>query len=312
MWLAMMLLAALCGCSRDGDGVVVDFSKTAVVEQNEAATPAVQPLRVAVGAMISPRETFTAYRRLVDYLGERMQRPGELVQRKTYVEVSELLQKGQIDVAFICSGPYALGRDTFGFELLATPEVQGRHDYRAYLIVSRDSAYQQLEDLRGKVFAFTDQDSNTGKLVPTYWLAKLGETPESFFSRTLFTYSHDNSILAVSRALVDGASVDSLIWDYYRFKTPELTARTRIIKKSEPYGIPPLVATRGVPQDIRDRLREVLFDMHRDPEGRDILRELMIERFIVPQDAWYEPIRHMYAELKRWQDVQVSSPEPQG
>lgn len=311
-WLGVMLLASVFACGRDEDSVVLDFSQTLVVEERRAAEAAVAPLRMAVGAMISPRETFATYRRLVDYLGGRVHQPAEMILRKTYGEVSELLQKGRIDVAFICSGPYALGRETFGFQLLAAPEVHGSHDYRAYLIVNRDSPYQSLEELRGKVFAFTDQDSNTGKLVPTYWLAKLGENPDSFFSRTLFTYSHDNSILAVARALVDGASVDSLIWDYYRLKNPEFTAKTRIIKKSKPYGIPPLVGRGTLPDELRNRLKEVLFGMHRDPEGRDILEELMIERFIAAQDAWYDPIRRMQAELKRWQEEHGSAPKPQG
>jgi len=84
------------------------------------------------------------------------------------------------------------------------------------------------------VFAFTDPDSNTGRLVPTFWLSQIGERPESFFSKTIYTYSHDNSILAVNRALVDGAAVDGLIWEYYHRKNPVFTSKTRVIRKSEP------------------------------------------------------------------------------
>ena len=112
------------------------------------------------------------------------------------------------------------------------PEVHGSHFYRSYLIVNKDSTYHRLEDLRGHTFAFTDPDSNTGKLVPTYWLDVIYERPETFFSRIVYTYSHDNSIMAVARNLVDGATVDGLIWEFYQQKNPTFTSKTRIIKKS--------------------------------------------------------------------------------
>ncbi|MCK7508442.1 MAG: phosphate/phosphite/phosphonate ABC transporter substrate-binding protein [Desulfobacterales bacterium] len=149
----------------------------------------------------------------------------------------------QIDLAFICTGPFAASREKFGFEALATPQVRGQPFYQSYLIVPKDSPYQKLEDLKGRVFAFTDPDSNTGAMVPRFWLAQLGETPESFFSKTIFTYSHDNSILAVAKGLVDAAAVDGHQWEYFERFSPAYTSRTRVIRKSQPFGSPPLVAS---------------------------------------------------------------------
>ena len=286
----------LYACSAETDIRVVDFSKTVVVEQ-PGKQPSDNPsFRVAVAAMISPKDTFVYYRQLLDYIGSHLDRDVQLIQRKTYGEINELLGKGQIDLAFICSGPYVDGKEKYGFELLATPEVQKSHFYQSYLIVNRASQFHRLEDLRGQVFAFTDPDSNTGKLVPTYWISRMGEHPETFFSKTIYTYSHDNSILAVAKALVDGAAVDGLIWEYYQRKNPIFTSKTRIIRKSEPYGIPPIVASRFLAPDLKNRIRQVLFSMHRDPRGQNILNELMIDRFTPTRDEWYDSIRNM--ELK--------------
>jgi phosphonate transport system substrate-binding protein len=124
----------------------------------------------------------------------------------------------------------------------------------------------------------------------------MGEHPETFFSKNIYTYSHDNSILAVAKALVDGAAVDGLIWEYYQRKNPIFTSKTRIIRKSEPYGIPPIVASRFLAPDLKNRIRQVLFSMHRDPRGQNILNELMIDRFTPTRDEWYDSIRNM--ELK--------------
>ena len=292
------LLISSYGCGRDANTVVVDFTKRVAVERSEDRSPGHPTFKVAVGAMISPKETFIYYRQLLDYIGIRLGLEIELVQRKTYQEINELLGQGQIDLAFICSGPYVTGKEKYGFELLATPQVQGSHFYRAYLIVNKESPFQRLEDLRGRVFAFTDPNSNTGKLVPNYWLAQMGERPETFFGKTIYTYSHDNSTLAVARALVDGATVDSLIWEYYHHKNPVFTAKTKIIKKSDPYGIPPLVASRNMSQGLKAGIRQLLFSMHEEPEGERILSELMIDRFVAPKEEWYDGIRQTLSVLR--------------
>jgi len=200
-------------------------------------------------------------------------------------------------VAFICSGPYATGKGRLNFEPLAVPLVHGSHFYQSFLIVHKNSPFTRLEDLRSRSFAFTDPNSNTGKLVPTYWLNELQERPETFFSQTIYTYSHDNSIMAVSRGLVDGAAVDSLIYEYYKEKKPALTAQTQVIKKSQTYGIPPLVASGHLSPGDRDRLQQVLLTMHQNPEGRRILGELFIDRFIPLKEEWYEPIQRLHQKL---------------
>ena len=288
--------AFLYACGSETDIRVVDFSKTVVVEQPGKQLSENIYLKVAVAAMISPKDTFVYYRQLLDYIGRNLGRDVQFIQRKTYGEINELLGKGQIDLAFICSGPYVVGKEKFGFGLLATPEVQKSHFYQSYLIVNKDSSYRNIEDLKGKIFAFTDPDSNTGKLVPTYWISQMGERPETFFSKTIYTYSHDNSILAVAKSLVDGAAIDSLIWEYYNLKNPIYTSKTRIIRKSEPYGIPPIVASPFLAMDLKNEIRRVLFSMHRDPDGQKILDELMIDRFTPTRDELYDSIRNM--ELK--------------
>ena len=295
---AVKLLVAVAlilsyGCGQGSDTVVVDFSKTIPVEKPGSMPQDPVPLKVAVGAMVSPKETFIYYRQLLDYIGERLDRKVEFVQRKTYGEVNELLGEGQIDLAFICSGPYALRQGRYGFELVATPQVQGSPFYQSYLIVNKNAPSKKLEDLRGRVFAFTDPDSNTGRLVPTYWLAEMGERPESFFGKTIYTHGHDNSILAVAKNLVDGAAVDSLIWEYYDQKNPAFTSETRIIRKSEPYGIPPVVASISLDPNLREKIRQLLLSMHLDPAGKRILDAVGINQFIAGQEGWYEPIRRM-------------------
>jgi phosphonate transport system substrate-binding protein len=260
--------------------------------------PKEKSLRIAIGGMVTPREGYAYYRDLMDYIGERMGMHVELIDREDYAEVNMMIKAGQVDVAFVCGGPYVEGHDEFGMELLVAPQAYGETVYYSYIIVHKDSPIKTFEDLRGKSFAFTDPLSNSGKLVPTYMLAKMNETPESFFKKYIFTKAHDKSIKAVALRIVDGAAVDSLIWEYLNRTNPELTSKTRIILKSPPYGIPPVVVRPSLDPKIKKTLRDIFLNAHKDVKGKAILKKMMIDKFVLIDDSAYDTIREMKSFLE--------------
>jgi len=299
----------LCGCGREPDRTLVDFSHKMDIHPPAMGQPAAA-LNVAVASMISPHESFMHYQALLEYLAAKVGMRINLIQRKTYAEINELLGSGSIDLAFICSGPYTSGKDRYHFEALAVPLVRQKAVYRALLITHQASAVNRLEDLKGRPFAFSDPDSNAGCIVPRFLLAEIGERPETFFGKTIYTYSHDNSILAVSRSLVDGAFIHEHIWDYYSRQNPAIASKVRSIYASEPFGNPPLVASASLPGPLKQRIRELLFFMHNDPQGAEILRELLIDRFMPPDEHLYDPIRLMLAKTHLLEDGHAAASQP--
>jgi len=298
---SFVLLSA--GCGRREKTAVVQLEKREAL-QPVKTLPQKNPLRIAVGAMITPRAGFVYYRRLLDYIGEKLGRPVQFVSKEKYKEVNDLLKKGDLDIAFVCSGPYVTGRDEFGLELLVAPQSYGKTVYYSYIIVRNDSQLKNLNDLRGKTFAFSDPDSNSGKLVPTYMLAQMKrETPDTFFKKYVFTYGHDKSIKAVAERLVDGAAVDSLVWDYLDKTDPEYTSKTKIILKSPPYGIPPVVVRPGLDVTTKEQLKNIFLNVHKDEAGREILKGMMIDRFVLVNDAAYDSVREMQAWTAKTKDT---------
>jgi len=258
------------------------------------------PLRVAIAAVISPKATFDTYSPLLDYLARRLDRPVELLQRPTYAEINELLRTGQADIGFICGGAYVEGEREGYMELLAVPEIGGTATYRALIIVPADSPYQSFNDLRGRRLAFTDPLSNSGRLYVEYRLAQMGETPESFFKEVIYTYSHDNSIRAVAQGIVDGATVDSLVFDALARSEPDLGQRLRVIERSQPFGIPPVVVHPDLDPALKAAVQKAMLDMHTDPQGQPALSVLHVDRFVPVMPAAYERIRQMAAEVRGW------------
>lgn len=288
--LTVISIMALQGCSRE-EPKKVDLTKTEPILQERGGKPGA--VRIAVGGMITPKEGFAYYRDFLDYIGTELGRPIEYVDSTGYEEINAKLESREVDGAIVCSGPYVDGHSKFGLELLAVPRAYGGTVYYSYIIVPRDSPAMVLDDLKGKAFAFSDPLSNSGKLVPEYLLARKGESSKTFFSRTVFSGSHDKSIQAVADRLVDGAAVDSLIWEHLNRIRPELTGKTRILLKSDPYTIPPFVVHPSLDPALKEKLRTILLNAHTKPRGKALLDKMMTERFVPIDDKAYDSIRAM-------------------
>lgn len=298
----LIIITAICmttlpACSRE-EPQKVDLSKTESISHEKRVQPGA--IRIAVGGMITPREGFAYYREFLDYIGSQLGQPVEYVDATSYDEINTKLESRELEAAFVCSGPYVSSHKKFGLELLVAPQAYGKTVYYSYIIVPKGSPAKTLDDLRGKSFAFSDPLSNSGKLVPEYLLARKGESSKTFFAKTVYSSSHDKSIIAVADGMVDGAAVDSLIWEYLNRIKPELTGKTRILLKSDPYTIPPFVVHPSLEPALKEKLRTIMLNAHTTPKGKALLEKMMIDKFVPISDSAYDSIR----EMNRWIDRQ--------
>ena len=232
------------------------------------------------------------------YMTQRLQRPIELVKRRTYQEISAMLISGQLDAAWICDDPYVQYRDLL--TLLAVPLYRGKPLYQTYVTVNEAVSARSFDDIRGTVHAFSDPDSTSGFLI-TRWLLALRETtPAQFFRDFFFTYGHRNVIRAVGAGLAESGSIDGYVWDVMSEREPDLVRRTRIVYRSEWLGFPPIVA----PNTMRDApavraFAAALLDMASDPLGRHILSILALDGFAQGTPDMYE------STLEKWRIVKA-------
>jgi phosphonate transport system substrate-binding protein len=238
------------------------------------------PIRIGTTAVILDNQVrfMRAWR---DYLEPRLGRPVVFVQRGSYREISSLLISDDLEFAWVCGYPYVQHRDAF--DLVALPNYQGKPLYRSYLIVpAEDRTTTDFTALSGKVFAYSDPDSNSGFLVPQFEMLSEGINPSSHFLKAFFTYAHRKVVVAVASGVAQGGAVDGYVWDTLALRTPELTDRTRIARKSDEYGFPPIVARRTLDRPTYARFRDALLAMANDDPGRGLLQELNLEGFLPP------------------------------
>lgn len=297
LFTAAVIFAGGCGNSGipGNDNIYyIDFSDTlkitGLAEENDRSSG---ELRIAVASITSPRETFRYYRDMFRLISEKTGMKVSMIQKKTYGEINDMAASNQIDLAFICSGGYISGVADSAFRLLVIPERDGKRTYQSYIITYESSGIDDFEDMKNRSFAFTDPLSTAGKLYPVKLLRDAGYMPEDYFSRIIYTYAHDNSIQLVSKRMIDGAAVNSLVYEYVAYTNPERVSNIRIIDRSGWFAMPPVVVSRELPDSMVAMLKDLFLEMHLDERSRNVLEMLMVDRYVVADDNDFSSVRSL-------------------
>ncbi|WP_260294639.1 PhnD/SsuA/transferrin family substrate-binding protein [Sedimenticola hydrogenitrophicus] len=249
---------------------------------------AAKTYRIGLTAVILTDQT-SFLKEWQDYLSDRLQHPVQFVQRQTYQEVTELLLSGDLDAAWTCGYPYVRHRDQL--KLLGVPLFNGAPLYRSYLIVpATDTSTRAITDLKRKVFAYSDPDSNSGFLYPQVSLIREGIEPRHFFSKSFFTWAHRDVVKAVADGVAQGGAVDGYVWETLSRHEPALTAGTRLVSQSPLFGFPPLVVRKDIPPQHFYALKNALLKMSSDTEGRRLLQRLNLDGFSEGEDALFDGV----------------------
>lgn len=183
-------------------------------------------------------------------------------------------------------------------ELLAAPVLEGeryqnRPIYFSDVIVRREGdLVGGFEALRGRSWAYNDPLSHSGYNLTRYELIRRGETG-GFFGRVVEAGSHANALRLVAAGTVDAAAIDSQILAVEFRDSPELAKSLRVIDAFGPSTIQPMVVASRLPQEIKERMRALLFDLPRDERSRSALGYGLVRRFAPVADADYDDIRGM-------------------
>jgi phosphonate transport system substrate-binding protein len=238
-------------------------------------------------------------RAIAHYLSERLGVPVTYIDDIPWQERYEQLDRGQIDVAWICGAPYVrrVDRADVGIELLVAPVWQGERygDQPVYfsdVVVHGESRFHAFADLRGATWAYNEPGSFSGYEAMRYHLAVQGLAGD-FFGKVVESGAHTQSLALILAGEVDVAAIDSTVLEAVLAQQPALASQLRIIDVIGPSPMPPWVASQQLASELRQAVRRVLTGMADDPVGAALLRAGNIARFAPVSDADYDATRRM-------------------
>jgi len=292
--LILVLSVLQTGCQSDHKYQHVDFSRRVTVQNvGEPKNPEKKALlNVVISSIYSAQESFSHYNDLFAHIARLCSLSVKITYCKNSREAYQLFADGAADVGVLGTANFIIGKRNHLLKMLVVPVINGKKTFQSYVIVHDPSHNHTFEDLRDKVFAFTDQLSLTG------YLYALSRSPDGlrFWKKTFFAGSHDNAIDLVERGIVDGASVAGNVFDDISRNNPEKTDHVRVIERSEDFGIPPIVIRQAAPAAVERSLRNAFVSLKSESAGWELLQVLGIDTFIVADDSLYASARKFVAE----------------
>lgn len=193
-----------------------------------------------------------------------------------YAAVIEGQRSGNIHIASYGSASFARARltgvktDAFANDI----NIDGSTGYYSVFFVKANSAYKTIDNLKGKNLGLVDPNSTSGNNVPRFELDKMGiSDADTYFSKVVFTGSHENALLALSQGTVDVAANqwtndnDSTLQQMLTKGmlknadgTPMKKEDFRIIHKSVPIINGPYAYSSDLPEELKVAIAKAFVD----------------------------------------------------
>lgn len=206
-----------------------------------------------------------------------------------YNGVIEAMRSGKIDVAYFGPFSYVLAAQMANAEAFAIPvsKKSGQSSYQSIIISKKDNGPTSVAQLQGKTFAFVDPSSASGHLFPKAGLKGEGVDTDKYFSRVIFSGSHDASIMAVAHGKVDAAAVASPIFQTAVAKGHVKAEDLQVIWTSQAIPESPMAWRKGLDADTKQKVAAALAEIKGLPWGdRGVLNG-----FAATNDAAYNVVR---------------------
>ncbi|WP_081263263.1 phosphonate ABC transporter substrate-binding protein [Pseudomonas putida] len=253
------------------------------------STHAEEALRIGLIPSEDAQSMIESSQQVLDQLQAQLGMPVKPFVATDYNGVIEALRSRKLDVAYLGPFSYVLANQVAGAEAFAVAVTRktGKSAYHSLIISRADSPIKSLADLKGHTFAFVDPSSASGHLFPKAGLEQAGYTPESTFSRMIFSGSHDASILAVANRKVDAAAVADRILATALAQGSVKQGELKVVWTSPDIPESPMVWRKDLDPALKQKLAAALANVKDVPWGD----QGMLDGFQPTTDAAYDVVR---------------------
>ncbi len=234
--------------------------------------------------------------KLVKYLEKKLGLQIEFKTSTDYAGVITGMQFKHVDFAYFGPKSYveaAARAEAEAFAIEVTED--GSKGYHGLIISKNGSNLKTMADIKGKTWAFTDPNSTSGTLVPTvYFVKELQVVPEEYFSKVIYSGSHEASMLSIKSGKIDAASTNDLDMARGEGKLWNKDQDFEIIWTSKLIPGSPMAYRKSLPDSLKKAIKEA-FLTYNDKDG---LSQLKLAKYDEVTDAVYDPIREQI-EVKK-------------
>lgn len=240
--------------------VILSLAALLIVPANAPAAEEIKQIRFGLIPSEDADKLIADSQPFIKALEENIGMPIKSYVAIDYSAVIEALKSNQLEIAFLGPASYVLAKDKVGCPIDAVARgvmaQTGKSSYQMYLITQPESKIYDLQDLKGKTFAFVDPASTSGNFMPRYVFNRNNIDPEKDFKTIYYSGTHQASLIAVKEGKVDAGCIASEVYDLAIERGQMKASDVRVFYRSQPIPGSPFVVRTNLPQDLQDKLRQ--------------------------------------------------------
>lgn len=212
---------------------------------------------------------------------------------KDYESALDALGDGEVDFTRFGPASYILSKHrNKDVRLLAMEHKKGKKRFNGLIITQADSDIETLADLKGRSFAFGDENSTIGRYLAQDQLVGAGIHASDLAG---FDYlgRHDAVAKAVEIGDFDAGSLKEST-----FEKMNKTGKLRVVATFDNVT-KPWVARAGLDDDVFGALRDALIAI----DDEEALKDMKVSGFLPATDAEYEFVRAGMTRSVEFDDV---------
>lgn len=207
------------------------------------------------------------YTPLFKYISTKTGMDYEIVVASSYQDLLERFNSKQMDLALFGGVTFIKAQKQSKAIPIASRDID--LEFNCYFLVKTDSPFQELEQLRGKSIAFGNRLSTSGHLMPRHFMKKQNIEPESFFSKIIYSGSHDRTAYLVRDGQADLGVANALVVDNMLKDKRITNDELRILWKTPNFPDHVWAAQADMDQELVEKIKAafLLLDFTKESES---------------------------------------------
>ena len=282
IFIALIFILFTSGCIKDDvDTYEVLYSEVPVFKTKKVYIFGVHPLH-------NPKRLFEVYQPMVDYINQRLEGSTlKLEASRNYAAYDKKLFAGHFD--FSLPNPYqTVIASTKGYTIFG--KMADDENFRGIILVRKDSGIEKVTDLRGKTVSYPAPTALAATMMPQWYMYKNGLDIEHDITNS-YVGSQESSILNVFLGKSAAASTWPPPWRAFIKERPEIAEQVEVKWETSHLPNNGLVHKDDVSQEVVKKVSQIIFSLHKSPEGQKILAKMELSKYEEAEDSTYDSVR---------------------
>lgn len=241
----------------------------------------------AIHPLHNPTRLHEVFQPMIDYLNQHIDEAHFYLEAsRDYSSFDNKLQNHTVD--FALPNPYqTINALSQGYRVFA--KMADDEQFHGIFLVRKNSHFSHPKDLIHHKISYPAPTSLAATMMPQYFLYQHGVKQSDVENH--YVGSQESSIMNVFHGLTDAAATWPPPWEALSQERPELKESLKVIWQTDPLPNNGLIARNALPEDLVDKVKFALLNLHKHKAGQEILQKIHLSKFETADNETYRPVK---------------------